>query len=309
VPKRISASGRAVRSNERANHLRNVGDAFGALALYRDAISWRPKWSTPWYNIGLVHKYAGQWRQSLEANLEATRLDPSSEAAIWNTGIAATALGDWDCARTAWKQYGIKIPEGEGPIDYPIGMTPIRVALDGEPEVIWTHRIDPARAFIESVPLPTSGRRYGDLLLHDGAPNGYRKLGEREVAVLDELQVLQASAYSTFEVFVEGATDDDLLGLQGYCDSEKIMAENWTYTLRTLCKACSEGRPWADGGHNHDRLPEPESQWRLGLAARNLDQATRILDLWLRATPGVKLLKLNCVLDAKASAMTTGADR
>lgn len=298
MPKRISKAGLAFRANELGIQLHDEGEDDRALACYREALRFRPDWATPWYNIGLLHKYRCEWRESLEANLEAVRLDPSSQGAIWNAGIAATALGDWARARSAWKQYGIDIGEGDGPVDYPIGATPVRVAVDGEPEVIWTRRIDPARAVIESVPLAASGRRYGDLLLHDGAPNGYRKIGEREKAVFDELQVLKASDYSTFEVVVEGATSVDLDDLYARCKSDSVVMENWTETLHTLCKACSEGRPFADGGHNHDAPAREDGSWRLGIAALETRQARRALDGWLGAKPGVKLSAFECVLNA-----------
>jgi tetratricopeptide (TPR) repeat protein len=307
VPKRISKSGQAARANERGIELHDEGDDAGALACYHEAIRLRPDWATPWYNIGLLHKYNGQWRESLEANLQAIRLEPSSEGAIWNAGIAATALGEWAQARSAWKQYGINIGEGDGPIDYPIGATPVRVACDGSPEVIWTRRIDPARAVIESVPLAASDRRYGDLLLHDGAPNGYRKHGTREVAVLDELQVLKPSAYSTFEVVVEGATSADLDDLYTCCKSVSVVMENWTETLHTLCKACSEGRPFAEGGHNHDKPARDDGSWRLGIAAMEADQARHTLEAWLGTRPGVKLSAFDCVLDANSKKGTNGA--
>ena len=301
MPKRISKAGQAFRANERGIRLHDEGEDDRALACYREALSFRPDWATPWYNIGLLHKYRCEWRESLEANLEAIRLDSSSQGAIWNAGIAATALGEWARARSAWKQYGIDIGEGDGPVDYPIGATPVRVAVDGEPEVIWTRRIDPARAVIESVPLAASGRRYGDLLLHDGAPNGYRKIGTREAAVFDELQVLKASAYSTFEVVVEDATSADLDDLYARFKSDSVVMENWTETLHTLCKACSEGRPFAEGGHNHDEPARDDGSWRLGIAALEAGQARRALDAWLGAKPGVKLSAFDCVLDASTT--------
>jgi tetratricopeptide (TPR) repeat protein len=307
VPKRISKAGLALRANERGIQLHDEGEDELALACYREALNFRPDWATPWYNIGLLHKYRCEWRESLDANLEAVRLDPSSQGAIWNAGIAATALGDWARARSAWKQYGIDIGEGDGPVDYPIGATPVRVAVDGEPEVIWTRRIDPARAVIESVPLAASGRRYGDLLLHDGAPNGYRKIGDREKAVFDELQVLKASGYSTFEVVVEDATSADLDDLYARYQSDSVVMENWSETLHTLCKACSEGRPFADGGHNHDEPARDDGSWRLGIAALEAGQARRALDAWLGAKPGVKLSAFECVLDATATQQTGSA--
>lgn len=299
MPKRISRLRQGFQANEKGIQLDDKGDDAHALACYREAIRLRPEWATPWYNIGLLHKYKREWRESIEANLQAARIDPTNKGAIWNLGIAATALGDWGQARGAWKLYGIDIDDGDGPVDYPIGDTPVRVALDTNPAVIWTRRIDPARAIVESVPLPASGRRYGDQLLHDGAPNGYRKLGTREVPVFDELQVLRASAYSTFEAVVESSVPEDFDSLQATFDLGHVGVENWTTNFRVLCKACSEGRPFDDGGHDHDEKAANEGSWRLGIAALEAVQAQRALDDWLSTKPTLRLTSFNCVLDAR----------
>ena len=34
-----------------------------------------------------------------------------------NLGIAVTALGRWDVARSAWHGAGLQIPEGDGPLE------------------------------------------------------------------------------------------------------------------------------------------------------------------------------------------------
>src|SRR5205807_10273545 len=68
------------------------------------------------------------------------------KAAWWNQGIAATALGRWGLARRAWAGFGIDLPAGEGPLDFPCGSCPVRLCPDGDAEVVWAHRIDPARS-------------------------------------------------------------------------------------------------------------------------------------------------------------------
>ena len=120
----------------------------------------------------------------------------------WNAGIAATALGRWERARAAWASVGITMPPGDGPVEMRIGPTPVRVSPAENPEVVWCDRIDPCRAIIQSVPLPESDRRYGDLLLHDGEARGRRQSGNQSVPVFDELDVLERSAYGTWEIVV-----------------------------------------------------------------------------------------------------------
>lgn len=272
----------AIYYNAKGRKRDEAGDPNGAIELYRKATSADPKWSVPWYNLGLVFKYRGEWAESYRCNAEAMRLNPRDEAAIWNTGIAATALADWSEARRAWSAYGLEIPPGEGPIETDYGSVPIRINPNGDGEVVWCRRVDPARAFISSIPLPESGHRCGDLLLHDGAPVGYRMSGGREVPVFNELEVLLPSGLATFGVAVEVQTIDDLAGLELDCTASGCTAEDWS-TVQMLCRSCSEGRP-----HEHDHAPtEPtiEGTHNFAIAAPSLSVARQAISLWLSKRP------------------------
>ncbi|MGH9769249.1 MAG: tetratricopeptide repeat protein [Blastocatellia bacterium] len=284
----------AARHNEKAIKLEERGLIAEAVKYYQKAIKLYPAWSVPWFNLGLLRKRQRNWRESLNCNQKAASLDPSDEAAWWNLGIAATALEDWAEARRAWKAYGIDIPEGEGPIEMKFGPTPIRLNPEDAGEVVWCLRIDPARAIIESIPLPESGRRYGDLLLHDGAPNGYRKLDGEEVPVFDELQLLTPSEYGTFEIIVAGAGHDEVESLIDLADERGLAAEDWSANIRMRCKACSEGRPY-DSSHTHD--PEQAGDLRIGFAALSETQVMEILRDWLAARPRAKIEEINCLLE------------
>ena len=88
----------------------------------------------------------------------------------WNVGIAATALQDWPLARRAWQAYGLKVPgaaSGTGePAGMELGSAAVRLSPEGEAEVVWGRRLDPARIAVLSIPLPSSGRRWGEVVLH-----------------------------------------------------------------------------------------------------------------------------------------------
>lgn len=297
MPKRVSKGGRAFRFNELGMALADRGDDVGALDAYLAAIRILPHWDAPWYNKGLVHKYRAEWRESLEANLQASRLNATSEAAIWNTGIAATALGEWAQARQAWQRFGISLPDGDGPIEWPGQLTPIRVSVNDVPEVVWADRIDPARAIIRSIPLPACGRRWGDLVLHDGAPNGYRRLGEREVPVFDELAVLAPSRHSTFEVLVSGVSEAQVDALVGVAGDSDLPAENWTTHTRVLCKACSEGRPFGEGGHDHGPAVNAQrGEFRVAFSTEDPFTLERFLSGWHNSHRDANLSAPRCVL-------------
>ncbi|GER15741.1 tetratricopeptide repeat protein [Variovorax boronicumulans] len=298
MPIRLGKAGKATAFNELGRERDDAGDQDGALAAYAQASAIHPYWSAPWYNAGLIHKYRGDWAASLQANARAVQCEPGNEGALWNLGIAATALGDWPTARRAWRQYGIGIPDGEGPVDYFVGLTPIRVHGDEASEVVWADRIDPARAILRNVPTPASGHRYGDLVLHDGAANGYRRRGEREVPVFDALALIAPSDHATYEVFVEEVQAEAIDALVRRFEEAGLSAENWTSSMQVLCKACSEGRP--DDQHNHapGEPPAAEGPWHLGIAAREEAAARGLLDAWQQDNPEARLRDFRCALPA-----------
>jgi Tetratricopeptide repeat len=281
----------AGRHNSRAMKLEEAGETDRAIESYLRAIESDPSWSVPWFNLGLLYKRLHNWPESFRHNKRATELNPGDEAAWWNLGIAATALGDWQQARAAWRAYGIDMPDGDGPPDLDYGPTPIRINPDGgdyEPEVLWCRRIDPARAIIDNVPLPDSGHRCGDLLLHDGAPAGTRVHNGVELAVFNELAVLQPSESGTFIVTLGGFTASEAAALVDAIDNSGLTAEDWTANIRYLCKACSEGNV----EHEHEEPEDDEAgERRIGVAAPNERAVRDVL-----ATHAGSVVSVECAL-------------
>ena len=269
--------------NTRGMAAHDRGEIDRAVVLYRRAARLDPGWTVPWYNLGLLAKERRDWTVSLQHNQEAVRRDAGNAPAWWNLGIAATALSNWAEARRAWAAYGIKLPAGTGEIVENFGPTPIRINPDGDAEVIWTRRIDPARAVITSVPLPESGHRYQDLLLHDGAPNGYRQFDGREVAVFDAIEVLKPSRLGTYEATVHVGEAEDLAALEETFAAAGAAAEDWSSSVRFICRQCSEGRPHE--GH-HDEPEEATGEHRIGIAAGGSEMAVDLLRSWSAAAPG-----------------------
>ena len=239
-----------------------------------------------WFNLGLAHKYLGNWRQCAEANLRALAISSEPEdPAWWNLGIAATALRDWALARRAWRGYGIedsKLGEGSDPIRLDWNISPVRIrsTTGDRVEVVWGTRLCPARIRIDSIPYPASEHRWGDIVLHDGAPNGERTIGEVVYPVFDELERWSPSEIPTLRANVRCGDDDDVLALIDLFRDARFDAEDWSTSVRELCKECSEGRP---DGHEH-AFPEAGEERVFGLAAP-LGLAARVLRTWRDASP------------------------
>ncbi len=281
-------SATAASLNELGNDLKDEGRFAEAERAYVRATEAAPWWSVPWYNLGLLYKIQLRWEDSVRCNQRALELDPEDGDAWWNLGIAATALGNWTLARRAWQGCGIEMPGGEDEPQMNYGLVPIRLNPQASGEVVWCDRIDPARAIIRNIPLPGSGYREGDLLLHDGAPNGYRIWEGQQYPVFDALQVLIPSERTTYQALVEAATEEALEVLHQLAARAGVVLEDWE-TLTWMCRQCSEGVP-----HEvHDRTPGPwKPQRRLAISAHSEAQVSRLLGDWTAAARGARVLSV-----------------
>lgn len=92
---------------EKASELSGQGKDDEAIEVYKEVLKIEPKHSSCYYNIGLIYKYRNDWSNCFKYNEIAYELNPESEAARWNLGIAATALRDWKTARQTWRDAGV----------------------------------------------------------------------------------------------------------------------------------------------------------------------------------------------------------
>jgi len=298
-----AARERAEELHEAGMKLSNAGNDDAAVEQYLKALAFDPDRPSTLYNLGLIFKYRREWRASFEYNRRARELRADDEATLWNLTIAATALQDWATARDVWRDLKIFSEPGEGPINENFGDTPVRLnadeSSDAPREVVWARRLCPVRARILNIPTGATGFRHGDVVLHDGAAVGYRLDSDgRECAVFNVLELFEPSRFSTFEVSVEVDGPQDVGALEGLCDEAGIPFADWTGSLRTLCKACSEGRPHE--GHDGElKERDWERTRRVGFAAIDADRLGAVLKGWKGRRKLVA--DLRCTLDARLS--------
>lgn len=279
--------------HKRALAAEKAGLRDDAVKLYQEAAAVDHSWATPHYNLGLLYKYEGNWQRSFDCNRAAVTLDPENEAAHWNLGIAATALGSWNVARSAWRKFGVETDDGHDPVDAPCGSCPIRLNPQGDAEVVWAERIDPARAILENIPYAESGHGWRDIVLNDGAPNGYRVRDGEEFPVFDELQHLQRSAFGTVVSTV--VLEDARRSTTRLCELAHALggaAEDWTQSTRLLCKQCSEGRPHESHYHEHEHDHDAKSLERertVAIAATSSEHARQIVRAWQDELPQIQV--------------------
>lgn len=235
------------------------------------------------YMRGLAHKYLMDWPTSLQHNLRAIELaQEMGEGEHWNAAIAATALGQWDQVRQLWAACGIRVEEGTGPIDGDHGVAVVRLNPWHGGETVFMRRIDPVRARLINVPLPESGHRFGDIVLHDGASTGTRFDGDREVPVFNELERLVPSDFQTFVVFVSCDSQADLEALLEATAPGIGYAEDWTRSIAYYCMRCSYGAPHK---HSNDADAEWQPDRNLGIAAQSRLSVEKLLKDWAAAGP------------------------
>jgi tetratricopeptide (TPR) repeat protein len=265
---------------EQAIEASDSGNKEKAIKIYEKILSEKEDWSKPHYNLGLIYKYRLEWDKSYQFNKRAVELNPKDEASQWNLGIAATMLQDWRLARQCWNFFGMKYKIVDEDTAGNIGKTPIRINPNEEGEIVWATRICPARAIINNIPYPESNHRYKDIVLNDGAANGYRQSEGKEYAVLDEIQHLSKSEYQTFSIKSKLPNKKHFEELEERCEKVGIAVENWTTSVRILCKQCSEGKPHE--AHDHELEKTDESL--IAFASTSRENLIQILEAWSTET-------------------------
>ncbi|MFD0634235.1 hypothetical protein ACFQ9X_24475 [Catenulispora yoronensis] len=134
--------------------------------------------------------------------------------------------------------FGITLAPGEGEIQDGFGMACVRLDPEGDAEVVWVRRICPTRGRVLSVPF--TDRRFGEIVVHDGAPNGERHVGEHSYPVFDELALWQPSDTPTWRAQLTAPDEADMRALSD-AFSDHDLAMEPVDSLKFHCKCCSEG--------------------------------------------------------------------
>lgn len=268
---------------QQAIELTDRGENDEAIRVYESILSQNDDFFEAHFNLGLIYKYRGDWIKSFDHNKRATEIDPAFEGAHWNLGIAATMLKRWLVARACWNHFGAKHELVDEDPAGNVGKASIRINPDGDAETVWATRICPARAIINNIPFPESGHRYNDVVLNDGAANGYRMSDGREYPVFDELEHLTQSDYQTLSIKCELPNREAYDILERMCEKAEIKVENWTTQVVMYCKKCSEGRPHEQ--HDHELATDSgNKRHTIAFAAVSPEALTAILESWCEET-------------------------
>ena len=208
------------------------GDVYNAVKLCKLIARKSPDWSAPYAYLSHVYKGRTEWKPALHYSKKAIEHNPFDEATWENLALAATALGSWKTARHAWNQLGFRFKNSNKKIHLDLGLIPVRLNPTTQPEIVEATRIGPARAIIESIPQPSSGRRYKDLVLLHAKPNKNFILYGKKLGVFDELQVLKPSLWRTYAVVLQTGSQEAVDTLANLCQEAGLGFDNWSNAAR-----------------------------------------------------------------------------
>ncbi|MCU0346233.1 MAG: hypothetical protein MUC59_04800 [Saprospiraceae bacterium] len=268
------------------------GDVYNAVKLCKRLARMAPDWSVPFAFLSRTYRSRLEWKPTFQYCLRAVEHNPFDEN-LWETlGIAATALGEWETARYAWNQLGFHFKPSAEALHLDLGIIPLRLNPATQPEVVAARRINPVQATIESIPQPSSGRCYKDLVLVENKPNGQLYQQSKKLPIHDELQLLKSSNWHTFSVLLYTDSSADVDTLANLCLSANLGFDNWSNATRffqpNLHRNVAEYFDQAIFGKTEREV------FLVAMAAKQVKEVEKVLATWrvitLRECGGVELL-------------------
>lgn len=233
-----------------AKHAGRKHDAIAEKA-YKRTIDLYPNKSWPQYNWGLFCKTRGRFKAGMIANQKAIQLSVEpGEGTLWNLGICAMGQGDLETALKIWKDFGNNIepgrfglPEGKYAsvkvrlAEFPLAERSANNDFPGMEETIWIERLSPCHGIVDSVLYEDLGVDYGDVILFDGAPITYHKVGDREVPIFPHLTTLKKRNYQFYDFVGLQKEPRQLLDLSAKLSGDTIIYPH-SDLYRILCWEC-----------------------------------------------------------------------
>ena len=253
-------------------------DVYTAVKLYKTAARYAPDWAEPPFRLGRLYARRAEWKPSYHYSRLATQLDPRHEDSWQNLALAATALREWRTARLAWNKLGYSFRLEDRALNLDMGLVALQLPRAEGVEIVWARSLDPARAVLESVPQPGSDFRYGDVLLHDREPCGYRVVRGGTIQVYEARDLLQRGRFKTYAAVLHTGNRQNVAILDRMCLDQQIGFDNWTGTVRQLSIDSYERLPEYFGSDFLQRA-NPES-FVIGLAAAEQSEIERTLENW-----------------------------
>lgn len=262
--------------NELMLHARQFAEArdvYNAAKLLRRIARLAPEWWEPHAELAELYKRQGEWKAMMHFAKRAVALQAANPDAWRNLAIAATALKKNRIVKTVWKKFGILTPNPDRH-----SIVALRAPSGQQFEILWAHPLDPARAALTSIPYPSSGLHYHDIVLYDFHICGHTMAERRRYPVYDHLRILRHSLFKTFSCTVHTADKKPLRVLERLCRQAGLGFENWTSTTRAMPFHTEKALP--EFYHTTALRPYAPGESLIAIAAHRLAEAETILRNW-----------------------------
>lgn len=257
-----------------------AGDAYNAVKLYKKVVRLAPDWSLPYHFLSLFYRQRNEWKPSFHYSQKATETNPEDKTAWHILATSATALRRWQIARKAWNELGFEFRQTNKVLDLDLGLIPVCINPKTKPEIVWARQIDPARAQIESIPQPASGRRYKEIILIDNQPVAHRRLRGKRVPIYEELESVRLSPYDTYAVILETGEKAKVDILDKLCFDAEIGFDNWSQATRQFQIRNAEILPEYFGAEIFAKSYEDINYQLIALAAKSAIEVKEVLYAW-----------------------------
>ena len=245
-------------------------DVYNAAKLYRRIIKLSPDWWEPHAELAELYKWQGEWKAMMHYAKRAVALQAGNPSAWRNLGIAATALRKERIAKTVWQKFGC----GAAPL-HDQAVVALRVPSGKLFEILWAKPLDPAQAYLSSIPGPDTGRRFRDVVIFDFSPCGHTVAGRKRYPVFDFLGVLRHSPYHTFSCVADTTDRKSLRVLERLCRSAGLGFDNWTKAAISF-----QSEQTMPEFYGSDVLPPSTGTSLSAIAAKRRSDAEAVIKDW-----------------------------
>lgn len=256
-----------------------VGDVYTAVKLLRKLIRKFPDWVTPFRALSRIYKRRREWKPVVHYALCVLDRDPDDLISWQDLGIGATALGKIGLAKKAWKQLGCESLQKE--LQSQPRMIALSIHSPRGTEVVLAEQQDPVQAVIRSIPQPSSGFRYGDLILFDLEETDRVIIGKQQRTVFRQLARLKMAHTQTFSALLHTSDARKLEFLSNLCGQRGLGFDNWSKAERQTGWTTPDGMEYYRELHEET---DPIAFSIVALAGRRAQDALEVLRIWKQIT-------------------------
>ncbi|RMD69990.1 MAG: hypothetical protein D6818_09660 [Bacteroidetes bacterium] len=203
-----------------------VGDVYHAVKLCKRVVKQVPSWAEPFAFLAEIYLRRREWKPALYYALATLQRQADHARAREIGSLAAMAQRQWVLARRLaggvhldWHRPAVRL-----------------VCLNPglRPEVLTARTRTIGQTVIEGVPQPSSGYRYGDVVLTGWSPIAMQVSRGRRIEVLPVWKCLFRSRFLTYSVVLATSAAEHIEAMRQLCRHEGIGFDNWSMAVRQM---------------------------------------------------------------------------